>query len=170
MIKLLNRLSLVTKNINHSNHHLSKYLLVQPNIRNYKQLYRPKVPLNFLSTSSLGKFHIYHCEGGERYLNWLTRINVLFLGGNSVLLALELINPFFGYWHGVSQSLIVIFSLTGARMLHHYSTRMVNDIWLLEDGKHIEIEFMNAWMVSYYFSLFFIIDNTAAKNRKVSNS
>jgi len=80
-------------------------------------------------------------------LGWLTRINVLFLGGNSLLLALELMNPFFGYWHGVSESLIIIFSLTGARMLHHYSTRMVNNMWLLEDGKHIEVEFMNAFMM-----------------------
>ena len=32
-------------------------------------------------------------------------------------------------------------------MLHHYSTRMVNNIWLMEDGKHIEVEFMNAWFL-----------------------
>ena len=71
---------------------------------------------------------------------------MLFLCGNSVLLALELMNPFFGYWHGLSESLIIIFSLTGARALHHYSTRMVNNLWLLPDGKHIEIEFMSAFM------------------------
>ena len=106
-----------------------------------------------------GKFHIYHCEGGESRLKWLTRINVLFLGGNSLLLALELMNPFFGYWHGLSESLIIIFSLTGARMLHHYSTRMCNNIWLYEDGKHIEVEFLNAWLVSknsFFFTFLFI--------------
>ena len=89
---------------------------------------------------------MYHCEGGENQIKWLTRIDVFFLCGNSVLLALELMNPFFGYWHGLSESLIIIFSLTGARALHHYSTNMVNNLWLLPDGKHIEIEFMSAFM------------------------
>lgn len=103
-----------------------------------------------------GKFHIYHCEGGESRLKWLTRINVLFLCGNSVLLALELMNPFFGYWHGLSESLIIIFSLTGARMLHHYSTRMANNIWLHEDGKHIEVEFLSAWLVSSYSFTYYL--------------
>lgn len=33
-------------------------------------------------------------------------------------------------------------------MLHYYSTRMINNIWLLEDGKHVEIEFMDAFFVN----------------------
>jgi hypothetical protein len=75
----------------------------------------------------------------------LTRINIFFIGGNSTLLALEILNPFFGFWHGLSQSLIVLFSLIGSRMLHHYSSRMVSDMWLLEDGKNVHIDFMNAF-------------------------
>ena len=32
-------------------------------------------------------------------------------------------------------------------MLHHYSTKMVNNIWLMKDGKHVEVEFMSAFML-----------------------
>ena len=39
------------------------------------------------------RFHLYHSEGGEKKVKWLTRINILFLLGNSTLLALELMNP-----------------------------------------------------------------------------
>ena len=80
-------------------------------------------------------------------MRWLTRLDMVFLCGNSMLLALEAMNPFFGYWHGVSESLIIVFSLTGARMLHHYSTRMINNMWLLPDGKRVEIEFMSAFLM-----------------------
>ena len=41
--------------------------------------------------------------------------------------------------------MIIGFSLIGARMLHYYSTRMVNDLWLHQDGKHVDIAFMSAW-------------------------
>jgi hypothetical protein len=91
------------------------------------------------------RFHVYHCDGGEIFLKRMTRINIFFIGGNSILLALEILNPFFGFWHGFSQSLIVLFSLIGSRMLHHYSSRMVSDIWLLEDGKNVHVHFMNAF-------------------------
>ena len=30
-------------------------------------------------------------------------------------------------------------------MLHHYSSKMVSDMWLLEDGKNVHIDFMNAF-------------------------
>ena len=30
-------------------------------------------------------------------------------------------------------------------MLHFYSTRMVNNLWLLDDGSNVEVEFMNAF-------------------------
>ena len=89
---------------------------------------------------------MYHSEGGEQQLKWITRVDIIFLLGNSLLLALELMNPLFGYWHALSESLIIIFSLTGARMLHHYSTRMVHNIWLLPDGRTIEVEFMSAFL------------------------
>jgi hypothetical protein len=56
-------------------------------------------------------------------------------------------NPFFGYWHGISESMIVMFSMIGGVMLHNYSVRMINNIWLLPDGKSIEIQFMNAFMI-----------------------
>ena len=69
-----------------------KCLLAHPcSIRSYRQLYRPKIQMNF--TSKDGRYHLYHSESGENYLKWLTRTNVFFLGGNSVLLALELLNP-----------------------------------------------------------------------------
>ena len=80
-------------------------------------------------------------------MRWLTRLDMVFLCGNSMLLALEMMNPFFGYWHGVSESLIIGFSLIGARMLHYYSTRMINNMWLLPDGKRVEVEFMSAFMM-----------------------
>jgi len=72
---------------------------------------------------------------------------MLFIGGNSALLVLELVSPFFGYWHGVSLLATVLLNLLGSRMLHYYSTRMVNNMWLLRDGKTVEIEFMNAFFL-----------------------
>ena len=64
-----------------------------------------------------------------------------------MLLILELVSPFFGYWHGVSLLATVLLNLLGSRMLHFYSTRMVNNMWLLRDGKTVEIEFMNAFFL-----------------------
>ena len=60
---------------------------------------------------------IYHSEGGEALIKWLTRINVFFIGGNTALLALELLNPLFGFWHALSEGLVVTFSIAGAGML-----------------------------------------------------
>ena len=54
----------------------------------------------------------------------------------------------FGYWHAISESLTIGLNLIGSRMLHYYSTRMVNNIWILEDGKSVEIEFMDAFFVN----------------------
>ena len=82
-----------------------------------------------------GRYHIYHSEGGEGYLKFLTRANVVCVGWASMLLGFELLNPFFGWWHGLSNSFMVIMGLVSSRMLHHYSTRMVNDMWILSDGK-----------------------------------
>jgi hypothetical protein len=33
-------------------------------------------------------------------------------------------------------------------MLHHYSSRMINNMWLYADGRHVEVEFLNAYLVS----------------------
>jgi len=33
-------------------------------------------------------------------------------------------------------------------MLHHYSSRMVSDMWLNEDGKTVHIDYMNAFFNS----------------------
>ena len=86
-----------------------------------------------------GKFHIYHAEQGEFYVSMLTRVNMLFIGGHLGLLILEVVSPFFGYWHGISLLTIVLINLGGARMLNHYSTRMINNLWLLKDGKTVEV-------------------------------
>ena len=91
------------------------------------------------------KFHLYHCENGEFTLKWLTRFNVLFIGGNSILLACEMISPLFGYWHGIYEALTVGMSLVGSYALNYYSTRFINDVWLMEDGKTVEVEFLNAF-------------------------
>jgi len=133
--------------------------------RNYKQLYRPKLDISFTRAfvddgaeagvgqararvpAAEGKYHLYHSEGGESQIRWLTRINIVFIVGNGALLALELLNPFFGFWHGLSEGLIVLGSLIGSRFLHHYSSRMVNDLWIYGDGKHVEIQFMNAFFL-----------------------
>ena len=80
-------------------------------------------------------------------MKWLTRLNILFFSGNSILLALEIMNPFFGYWHGISEAMIILFSLVSGRGLHHYSTRMINDLWVYADGKHVEVAFMNAYFI-----------------------
>ena len=53
----------------------------------------------------------------------------------------------FGFWHSLSEGVIVLFSLVGARMLHHYSSRMVADMYLYEDGKHVHINYMNAFFM-----------------------
>ena len=41
----------------------------------------------------------------------------------------------------------ILLNLTGSRMLNYYSTRMVSSMWLLKDGKRVEIQFMNAFFV-----------------------
>ena len=41
----------------------------------------------------------------------------------------------FGYWHGFSLGASLAFSFIGTFMLHYYSTKMVNDVYLLPDGK-----------------------------------
>ena len=65
------------------------------------------------------------------------------------MLALELLNPLFGFWHALSEGLIVAFSVAGAGMLQHYSSRMASDIYLCQDGKHVKINFMNAFFPTH---------------------
>ncbi len=77
----------------------------------------------------------------------LTRTNMFFVMSNSALLVLEVCSPFFGYWHGVSLLTTVLLALSGSRMLQYYSSRMVNNMWLMKDGKTVEIEFMNAFFL-----------------------
>ena len=101
--------------------------------------------MNINFSSKDGRYHLYHAEGLENRIKWLTRFNVFLLLSNSVLFALELMNPFFGFWHALSEGMICILALVSARFLHHYSTRMVNNLWLLSDGRNIEIDFMNAF-------------------------
>lgn len=72
---------------------------------------------------------------------------MLFIGGHLGLLILEVVSPFFGYWHGISLLTIVLINLGGARMLNHYSTRMINNLWLLKDGKTVEVQYMNAFFL-----------------------
>lgn len=107
--------------------------------------YQSTMPIKF---DKDGRFHIYHSETGEQFLNNLTRINMVFIGGNTMLLILELTSPFFGYWHGMSLLATVLLNLLGSRMLHYYSTRMINNLWLLRDGKTVEVEFMSAFFLA----------------------
>lgn len=58
--------------------------------RNFALLYRPKIQINF---GKENKYHIYHSEGGERFLANCTRLNMLFIAGNSILLLLEVVSP-----------------------------------------------------------------------------
>mmetsp|Transcript_18648 Transcript_18648/g.17739 ORF Transcript_18648/g.17739 Transcript_18648/m.17739 type:complete len:134 (-) Transcript_18648:135-536(-) len=88
---------------------------------------------------------MYHNDRGERFLNNLTRLNVLFLSCTSVLFVLEFMSPFFGFWHSFWLVSSMGFSLVGSYALHYYSTKMVNDIYLLPDGKHVQINFMSAF-------------------------
>ena len=78
-------------------------------------------------------------------VKWLSRFGVFFFCGNSVLLVLEVINPFFGFWHSFSESMMILFSVSGSSLLQYYSKRMINDIWLEQDGSHVEVQFMNAF-------------------------
>ena len=87
-------------------------LLCMVPARTYKDMYRPKINIQFASSritdeegdeitstagglhkATDGRYYLYHSDGGENYMKWLTRINVLFIVGNSALLALELLNP-----------------------------------------------------------------------------
>lgn len=72
---------------------------------------------------------------------------MVFIAGNTFLLVLEITSPFFGYWHGISLLTTVLLNLLGSRMLHYYSTRMINNMWVLQGGKHVEVEFMNAFFM-----------------------
>jgi hypothetical protein len=40
-----------------------------------------------------GRFHVYHCDRGERFVTNSTRLNVVFIAGNSILLLLEILSP-----------------------------------------------------------------------------
>lgn len=53
----------------------------------------------------------------------------------------------FGFWHSLSEGLIILGSFIGSGFLNYYSTRMINDIWIYGDGKHIEVAFMNAFFL-----------------------
>ena len=43
----------------------------------------------------------------------------------------------------------LFFSFMGAFMLNGYSTKMIQDIYLLPDGRNIEVVFFNAFWVSF---------------------
>ena len=96
-----------------------------------------------------------------------------FIATSSFLLVMEIVSPckylskldnlinsslfaffsVFGWWHGISLLATIMLNLTGTRMLHYYSTRMVNTIWLHRNGHFVDIEFLNAFFVSYQRSL-----------------
>lgn len=57
----------------------------------------------------------------------------------------------FGYWHGVSMSMSLGFSLLGTYAINYYSTRMIEDIYVLKDGDWIEVKFHNAFWVRIKF-------------------
>ena len=89
--------------------------------------YIPRVTINF---GKKDKFHLYHNESGERLITNLTRLNMVFIAGNSILLLLEVLSPckyntciifiqniVFGYWHGVSLSMTLLFSFIGTYMI-----------------------------------------------------
>lgn len=67
----------------------SHRLLLQP-AKHFAQLYRPSIHINFGKEE---RFHLYHSEGGERFLTNCTRLNMLFIAGNSMLLLLEVVSP-----------------------------------------------------------------------------
>ena len=93
------------------------------------------------------EFHLYHYERGENLIKNLTRVNAAFLSGNSVLLALELTTPFFGWWHGMSLILGIGASCIYGAMLHYYSTRIIRNLYLKNDGETVRVEFFNAFFM-----------------------
>ena len=42
----------------------------------------------------------------------------------------------------------LMFSLAGTYMINYYSTRMIEDIYLMPDGQFIEVKFHNAFWVN----------------------
>ena len=94
MLKFLRLLPTQTAKSSTFRSELTKKLFVNPSalfatIHN-TLLYRPKMQINF---GKEGKFHLYHSEGGERFLSNCTRLNMLFIAGNSILLLLEVVSP-----------------------------------------------------------------------------
>lgn len=77
---------------------------------------------------------------------------------NAALFALELINPFFGWWHGFSLLMGVGVSVVYGGGLQYYSTRMANNIFIKRGGKEMRIEFLNAFWMPKTMNLK-IIDN-----------
>ena len=106
--------------------------------------YRTSLKMRF---DADGRFRVFHAEDGDQSLKRLTRINMFFVVGNSMLLIAEVMNPFFGYYHSLSLVVTVMASLIGSRMLDYYSTKMVSNIWLHRDGRTIEVDFMNAFFL-----------------------
>ena len=78
-----------------NNNHWNGFLRVSQRSFTYK----PKIQMVFDNND---EFHIYHYERGENTIKMLSRINVVFLWGNTLLLAFELSSPFFGWWHAMS--------------------------------------------------------------------
>ena len=70
------------------------------------------------------RFHLYHSEGGERFLTNCTRLNMLFIAGNSILLLLEIISP--------CKSSTFVNRTLSFRLLAW--TKLVNDTFLLLRG------------------------------------
>lgn len=64
--------------------------LMKTSMQRFSMVYRPKMQINF---GKENKFHLYHCDGGEKLISNLTRLNMLFIAGNSILLLLEVLSP-----------------------------------------------------------------------------
>ena len=61
------------------------------------------------------------------------------------MLAFELSSPFFGWWHAISLCLGVGASAFYGGMLHYYSTRMIRNVYLKNDGETVRIQLFNAF-------------------------
>jgi hypothetical protein len=53
----------------------------------------------------------------------------------------------------------LFFSAMGSWMLHHYSTRMIQDLYVMPDGRTIEVTFFNAFWVSLFGNIRACVDS-----------
>jgi hypothetical protein len=72
---------------------------------------------------------------------------MLYIYGNSTLLYFEMLDPVYGYFHGLMLSLALSFSWLGFFIVGNISQKTVYKIYELEGGRRLKIEYLSFYKV-----------------------